>query len=179
MRLVRHGAVHWNSMRPKLRNAFLKHGARTRLASTHVSWKQQDDVPVLREISEFLLYILAIQGHNGGNLMAPGLFGHVAIPYEWKELLLHRGCSFNCTSILQSGLVAGGRVSRDGRQTVFFTRLNPFGDNPDEEHPTDDLSIPRKVHYHSKWKTNYSGRRLLGQYSPGTGQRITILADKV
>ena len=34
-----------------------------------------------------------------------------------------------------------------------FTPLNPFGDNPDEEEPCDDLSKHRKVHYHSKWKT--------------------------
>ena len=79
--------------------------------------------------------------------------GHAVIPYKWKEYLFHRGCSFNCTSILQSGLIAGGRASREGRQTVFFTPLNPFGDNPDEERPSDDFSKPREVHYHSKWKT--------------------------
>ena len=33
-----------------------------------------------------------------------------------------------------------------------MTPLDPFGDNPDEEEPGDDLSKPRKVHYHSKWK---------------------------
>ena len=30
--------------------------------------------------------------------------------------------------------------------------LKSFGDNPDEEEPSDDLSKPRKVHYYSKWK---------------------------
>ena len=43
----------------------------------------------------FLLYIRAIQGHTGGNLIAPELMGHVAIPYKWKEILFHRGCSFD------------------------------------------------------------------------------------
>ena len=53
---------------------------------------------------------------------------------------------FVATSILQSGLIAGGRERREGRQTVFFTPLNPFGDHPNEEHPSDDFSKPRKVH---------------------------------
>ena len=65
--------------------------------------------------------------------MAPELMGHVAIPYIWKEFLFHRGCSFDVTSILRSGLIAGGRESKEGRHTIFFTPLNPFGDNPDEE----------------------------------------------
>ena len=34
----------------------------------------------------------------------------------------------------------------------FFTPLNPFGHIPDEEEPGDDLSKPRKVHYHSMCK---------------------------
>ena len=59
----------------------------------------------------------------------------------------------NATLILQSRLIAGGCESREGRQTVFFTPLDPFRDSPDEEKPTDDLSIPRKVHHHSEWKT--------------------------
>ena len=86
-----------------------------------------------------------IQGHNGWNMKAPELMGHVATPFEWKEFLFHRGCSFNVTSILKTRLIAGGRESKQGRQAIFFTPLNPFGDNPDEEQPSDDhLSKPRK-----------------------------------
>ena len=55
-----------------------------------------------------LLYIRAIQGHTGGNLTAPELMGHVCIPYKWKEFLFHRACSYDVTSILKSGLIAGG-----------------------------------------------------------------------
>ena len=79
---------------------------------------------------------------------------HVAIPYKLKEFLFHRGCSVHVTSILKSGLIAGRRESKEGRLTIFFTPLNPFGNNPDEEEPSDDLSKPRKVHCHSKGK-NY------------------------
>ena len=120
-----------------------------------------------------LLYFRVIQGHTAGNLTAPELMGHVATPYNWKEFLYHRGFSFDVTSILQSGLVAGARESREGRQTIFFTPLNPFGDNPDEEKPSDDLSIPRKVHYHSEWKNSQDAVSWINL------ARATILADKV
>ena len=52
--------------------------------------------------------------------------------------------------MLTSGLIAG-RESKEGRQTIFFTPPNPFGYNPAEEEPSDDLSKPRKIHNHSKW----------------------------
>ena len=51
--------------------------------------------------SDFLLYIRAIQGHIGGNLIAPELMGHVAIPHKWKEFLYHRGWPFNATMVLE------------------------------------------------------------------------------
>ena len=60
----------------------------------------------------------------------------------------------------------------------FSSRLSIRLENPDAEKPTDDPSIRTKVHHHSEWK-NYSGRRLLGQFSPSIGERITILAGKV
>ena len=59
-----------------------------------------------------------------------------------------------CNRSSGQGLIAGGPGSKQGRHTIFFTPLNPFGPNPDEEKFSDDLSKPRKVHYESKWKTN-------------------------
>ena len=38
------------------------------------------------------------------------------------------------------------------RQAVFFTPLNPFREDPDEEKPHDDHTILQKVHHHSYWK---------------------------
>ena len=73
--------------------------------------------------------------------------GHVANSIYWTEFVFHRGCSFNVNSILTTGLIARGRGSKEGRQTIFFTPLNPLGENPDDEAPSDGLSIPRKVHY--------------------------------
>ena len=79
----------------------------------------------------------AIQGHTGGDVIAPELMGHVAIPLRWKEFLFHRGCSVN-VKILEAGLIACGEESKEGRQTVFFTPLDPWGDETE--------------HYNSEWK---------------------------
>ena len=37
-------------------------------------------------------------------------------------------------------------------QATRFRPFNPFGENPAEEAPSDDFTMPRKVHYHSIWK---------------------------
>ena len=41
------------------------------------------------------------------------------------------------------------RKATKGRQTVFFTPLNPSGGDSDEEEPRDDYTVPQKVQYHS------------------------------
>ena len=54
-------------------------------------------------------------------------------------------------SIMEHGLVAGGKQSREGRQTVLFSPLNSCGQ--DEEEPIhDDMTVPRMFHYCSKWR---------------------------
>ena len=52
---------------------------------------------------------------------------HVANPYKWEEFLFHRGCSCDVTTSLKAGLIAGGRNSKEGRPTIFFKLVNPFG----------------------------------------------------
>ena len=164
MRQVRHhdqderetaGAVHWNFMGPKLWKAFQK-GRGQKFSDS--DWLQyiyegsnKTRFQCCKNSKNVSLYIRAVQGHTGANLVAPELMGHVAIPCKWKEFLFHRGSSYDVQSILRSGFIGGGRKSKEGRQTIFFTPLSPFVDNPDEE-PSDDLSKQRKVHYHSKWK---------------------------
>ena len=56
---------------------------------------------ITKHSQHVLLKIRAIQGHTGGNVIAPELMGHVAIPFKWKEFLFHRGCSYDVTSILR------------------------------------------------------------------------------
>ena len=70
------------------------------------------------------------------------------------------------------------RQSKERRQTIFFTPLSPFGDNPDEEEPSDDLSKPRKVHCYSKWKNSQDAVSWLNS-ARTQDQGLRILADKV
>ena len=51
-------------------------------------------------------------------------------------------------------MIQGGHGNDKGRQTVFFTPLNPFGGDSGEEEPSDDYAVPQKVHFHSHWKRN-------------------------
>ena len=45
-------------------------------------------------------------------------------------------------SIVQAGLFVGGEDIKEGRQTVFFTTLEPTGDETEEEY--DVLTKPEK-----------------------------------
>ena len=49
-------------------------------------------------------------------------------------------------------LIAGGKETKEGRQTIFFTPLNPFGKDNEEEAVHGDLSVPRKFDYSSNWE---------------------------
>ena len=61
---------------------------------------------------------------------------------------------WNTQSILESGIIPGGKENDKARQAVFCTPLNPFGNDPDEEKPHDDHTVPQKVHYQTCWKHN-------------------------
>ena len=120
------GAVHWKSMGPKLRHAFLKEGGYTFSDSDWLDWiyrgSNKTRFQYCKHSHGVLLCIRAIQGHTGGYVIALELMGLVAIPLRWNYFLCHRGCSFDVKSILQAGLVSGGTERKEGRQTAFFTR---------------------------------------------------------
>ena len=67
---------------------------------------------------------------------------HVLIPNNFFEYLYHIGCAINLHPITNSGLIPGGQNLGRGRQTVFFTAVNPM----DKEHKVPyklDLTKPR------------------------------------
>ena len=78
-----------------------------------------------RDFSIARILIRAIQGHIGRNLIEPGMLGHVAVLFDWQQILFHRGCSFSLKLILEAVLIAGRKESREGRQILFFTPLHP------------------------------------------------------
>ena len=55
-------------------------------------------------------------------------------------------------SIAEVGLVAGGKEREEGRQTIFFTPLDPFNSDADEAESVTDITKPRKVQYQIHWR---------------------------
>ena len=98
-----------------------------------------------------ILYLRALQGHSGNNLIDPTLQDNVVIGSGIFHYIYHIGCAFNLHSIINNGLIPGGQdLSR--RQTVFFLPIDPRNtDHKDPEHI--DFSVPRRAKYvHSAWK---------------------------
>ena len=103
------------------------------------------------DISGTILYLRALQGHSGRNLIDPLLQDNVIIQCGSFRHIYHIGCAFNLHSIINNGLIPGGQDS-SRRQTVFFLPIDPRDkDHQDPEHI--DFSVPRRAQYlHSAWK---------------------------
>ena len=97
-----------------------------------------------------ILYLRALQGHSGRNPIGPSLQDNVFIPNNFFEYIYHIGWAVNLHSITNSGLIPGGQhSSRDDRQTVFFTAVNPVHEN--HQDPMElDLTKPRLASYKQK-----------------------------
>ena len=65
------------------------------------------------------MYLRALQGHSGRNLIDPTLQDNVIIQSNFFQYIYHVGCAFNLHSIISSGLILGGQ--NFGKiQTVFL-----------------------------------------------------------
>ena len=112
------GAIHWRLTGQKLISPLIEIGFiisnKTRLQYCQNSCNT-------------LLCIRAIQGHTGGDLMEPELMGRAAVPFNWIQFPLHRGCSFNLKPILEVG--AQRRWTRNaekGDKPCASLPLNPW-----------------------------------------------------
>ena len=74
------------------------------------------------------------------------------IPDTEKESIYHLGQARNQYSIAVSGLVAGGKERKEGRQTIFFTPLDPFNSDANEAELITDFNKARKLHYQIHWR---------------------------
>ena len=98
-----------------------------------------------------IIYLRALQGHSGSNLIDPALQDNVLIGPGIFPYIYHVGSNFNLHSIISNGLVPGGQnLSR--RQTVFFLPVDPRNeDHKDPEYI--DYSAPRLARYlQNAWK---------------------------
>ena len=98
-----------------------------------------------------ILYLRALQGHSGSNLIDPTLKDNVVIGSGIFHYIYHIGCAFNLHSIINNGLIPGGQ-DLNRRQTVLFLPVDPRDESHrDPEHI--DFSVPRRARYvHSAWK---------------------------
>ena len=98
-----------------------------------------------------IIYLRALQGHSGSNLIDPTLQDNVLIGPGIFPYIYHVGSTFNLYSILSNGLIPGGQnLSR--RQTVFLLPVDPRSESHrDPEYI--DFSVPRLARYmHKTWK---------------------------
>ena len=104
--------------------------------------------------SDFLgsiIYLCALQGHSGGNLIDPTLQDNVLIGPGIFLYIYHVGSNFNLYSIISNGLIPGGQnLSR--RQSVFFLHVDPRDENHRDSENI-DYSVPRHARYvQNTWK---------------------------
>ena len=62
---------------------------------------------------------------------------------------------------------------------VFFSPLNPKGNDPEEEEPHLDCTVPQKVHYQTHLLEMQSRCGILDKIVKSAGSRIAILANKI
>ena len=76
------------------------------------------------DVSGIIVYLRALQGHSGRNLIDPLLQDNVVIGTGIFHYIYHIGCAFNLHSIINNGLILGAQNSSK-RQTVFFLLIDP------------------------------------------------------
>ena len=72
----------------------------------------------ITDVSGIIVYLRALQGHSGRNLIDPSLQDNVVIQSGFFQYIYHIGCAFNLHSIINNGLILGGQNS-SWRQTAF------------------------------------------------------------
>ena len=106
--------------------------------------KVKDLLSRLTDVSGTILYLRALQGHSGRNLVDPLLQDNVIIHRGLFQHIYHVGCAFNLHSII-NGLIPGGHNSNK-RQTVLFLPIDPR-DKEHKDSEKTDLNVPRRAQY--------------------------------
>ena len=66
-----------------------------------------------------ILYLRALQGHSGRNLIDPTLQDNVLIPNNFFQYIYHIGCAINLHSIINSGLIPGGQKNEQQTDCIL------------------------------------------------------------
>ena len=70
------------------------------------------------------VYLRAVQGHSGSNIIDPTLQDNVINQSNFFQYIYHVGCAINLHSIINSGLIPGSQ-NLNNRQTVFILPVDP------------------------------------------------------
>ena len=98
-----------------------------------------------------ILYLRALQGHSGRNLIDPSSQDNVSIPNDFFEYINHIRTAINLQSITNSRLILGGH-NLSKRQTAYCTFVDPLNKEYRVSNKI-DLEAPRRAWYHHmKWK---------------------------
>ena len=87
-----------------------------------------------------------MQGHSGKQKIDPMLQDLVVIPEGFALHIIHVGSSHDVHSIITSGLIAGGNDGKQGRQTVFFTAVNPMEEDNSQSIVISGVLITQEEH---------------------------------
>ena len=83
-----------------------------------------------------------MQGHSGSTI-TPALQDNVLLSEAFAEYIYHVGNGKAFRSMVNHGLIPGGVSLRTGRQAVFFTIVNPMGNQDGFGETLCDLSQAR------------------------------------
>ena len=125
------------------------------LSVRNLVWQQEEArkrrYQYCSDISGTIVYLRALQGHSGHNLIDPTLQDNVMIESGIFHQIYHIKCAFNLHSIINNGVIPGGQDS-SRRQAVFFLPIDPR--DKDHEYPEHiDFSVSRRAQYlHNAWK---------------------------
>ena len=72
--------------------------------------------------ADTIRYLRAIQGYSGGKRINPTLQDNVLLPDNFAEHIYHIGSSHDMHSIIQSGLIPGGKKTRKNACGVLYGR---------------------------------------------------------
>ena len=148
------------------------------MKSGRAPWQEEEkdtrkDFSIVLILQEQFLYLRALQGHSGRNLIDPSLQDNILIPDGFFKYIYHVGFAINLHSIINSGLIPGGQ-NLSNRQTVFFLPVDPM----DKEHKDPekiDLGAPRLAQYmHKAWKKHQNT-----VYWVDINERIEVLSDTI
>ena len=81
--------------------------------------------------------------------MDPKYQSNTKNPYFWTTYIYHLGSSWDLNSLCGAGLIIGGRNAKTGRQTYFFTAVDPM--DPTMITPRVEEGQPRMLQYKLKW----------------------------